>query len=290
MPKVTKSPVKIPSNKELTCGACGHLKNVKEYYISYNPVHSTGRIPYCKKCLKKMICNEQGIVELEKLKETLRLIDKPFIYDLWRTSLDDKNDAFGTYMKNLALVQNRQLYWKDSIFQPQLDIELNYEHSLNEQVNDSKNKNEVKINENRNEDKIFSKEWHGFYTQYELDYLDEYLKGLKNDFKIITTNHKDYAKKICQASLAVNKAFQDMTDGIEGAEKRYKDLQDTFDKLSKSAQFSESQRGINDVSLGCFGVIFDKVEKKQWIATHTPLEKDDYDILLEAFSTIKKSV
>ena len=81
-----------------------------------------------------------------------------------------------------------------------------------------------------------------------------------------------------------------MSNGVAGADKKYKDLQETFDKLSKSAQFSESQRGINDVSLGCFGVIFDKVEKKQWVPTHIPLEKDDYDILLEAFSTIKKSV
>ena len=88
----------------------------------------------------------------------------------------------------------------------------------------------------------------------------------------------------------MDRTYDDMINGIQGADTRYKNLQKTFDDMSKSAQFAEEKRGANDVGLGCFGVTFAKVEKHNWIPKHTPVEKDDYDKLLDAFSTIKKSL
>ena len=43
--------------------------------------------------------------------------------------------------------------------------------------------------------------------------------------------------------------------------------------LSKSAQFAESQRGANDVALGCFGRVFDAVEKHNWVPEHIPTDE-----------------
>ena len=60
--------------------------------------------------------------------------------------------------------------------------------------------------------------------------------------------------------------------------------------LSKSAQFAESQRSANDVSLGCFGRVFDAVEKHNWVPTHIPDDEDMYDKLLKQFSNIEKSL
>ena len=88
----------------------------------------------------------------------------------------------------------------------------------------------------------------------------------------------------------MDKAYDDMINGVQGADSRYKNLKDTFDQLSKSAQFAEDKRGANDVGLGCFGQVFDKVEKHNWIPVHNPVKKDDYDNLLDAFSTIQKSL
>ena len=139
MPKVGKSNKSSinPSKKvtQLTCAACGETKKVSAYYVSYNPVHQTQRIPYCKSCLKNMISDDNGNVELEKLKSTLQLIDRPFIYSLWRTSLEEPGeDKFGLFMKNLAMTQYRKLGYADSRFLPEVDNKLNYDTSNTQHV------------------------------------------------------------------------------------------------------------------------------------------------------------
>lgn len=116
--------------QSLSCACCGKVKKRSEFYISYNPIHTTGLLPYSKECLKKMITDDNGNVTLDRLQKTLQLIDRPFIWDLWRSTLEEKGDSFGIYMKNLALTQNRMLTWKDSIFQPQLDNHINYDSAI----------------------------------------------------------------------------------------------------------------------------------------------------------------
>jgi len=138
-------------------------------------------------------------------------------------------------------------------------------------------------------DKIYSAEWMGNYTLEELDYLNNYYKGLNNDYKITTENHKDYARKIAQASLYMNQCFQDVIQKKTDIT-AYTKARETFDTLSRSAKFSEQTRGINDVSLGGYGVTAELVEKHEWIPRHTVIKKDDVDKLIEYFSTIQESL
>jgi hypothetical protein len=113
---------------------------------------------------------------------------------------------------------------------------------------------------------------------------------LREDYKIVTENHRDYARKIAKASLYMNKSFNDLMNGEKDAENQYNKARETFDKLCTSAKFSESSRSINDIGLGSFGKIFDKVEKDEWVYKHTPVEKDQIDEMLESFKTIEKSL
>jgi hypothetical protein len=137
--------------------------------------------------------------------------------------------------------------------------------------------------------KVYSKDWMGTYTKWEINYLEKYLSDLRSDFKIINRNHLDYARKIAKASLAMDKAYDEMVN-LDGDSNRYKTMKETFDSLCKSAQFSENQRGANDVGLGDFGSVFDQVEKNIFVYEHEPENKDIYDLLLEQFSNIKKSL
>jgi hypothetical protein len=146
------------------------------------------------------------------------------------------------------------------------------------------------IEEDRESEKIYSKEWKGYYTKEDLDDLNQYYNDLNTDFKITTRNHKDYARKIAKASLAMDKAFEDFQNGVIGADKRYKDFKDTFDSLSKSAQFAENTRSQNDVALGCFGKVFEVVENHHWIPEWDSYEKDQIDVILDQFSNIDKSL
>ena len=116
----------LPENK-LVCVDCANIKHEREYYTSYDPVHKSGKIPYCKKCLKDRISNNNGSVSLDKVKKTLQLINRPYLHDLWISSLEKGKDSFGIYMKNLALQQNRTLTWGDSQFEPSGLMSLNYD-------------------------------------------------------------------------------------------------------------------------------------------------------------------
>jgi len=138
--------------------------------------------------------------------------------------------------------------------------------------------------------RIYSEEWNGRYTQVDINYLNQYLTGLHSDFKINTTSYKDYAKKICCASLAVNKAYQEMLDGANGADKKYKDLQSTFDTLSKSAQFSENSRSSISAGINSISQVVDKIESKEWIYEAQEYEKDAIEHLLDQFNNIQKSL
>lgn len=273
--------------EKIICGMCGIEKKVADFYTSYNPIHKTGRLSYCKECLKNMCKDDKGNIIIEKVKDMLKMIDRPFLYDIFDISVklyaESENskrktrDIIGDYFKNISMPQYRDLKWNDSTF------------AKNDNIINENNKAEI-IYFNKDDEKKYSVQWMGEYTPLDLEYLDKYLHGLHGDFKIITENHKDYAKKIAKASLHMDKCFQDMLNGVQGADKRYKDARETFDTLSKSAQFSENTRGQNDVSLGGFGVVFDRVEQKTWIPKHVPLEKDVIDNIIESFGIINKSL
>ena len=113
---------------KIACASCSMQKKPTEFYASYNhELHKNGKIPYCKKCLRGMISNNNGIVSVDKLKKTLQLIDKPYMHDLWMSSVNGGGDIFGIYMKNLALHQNRDYGWKDSKHEPSGFLALNYD-------------------------------------------------------------------------------------------------------------------------------------------------------------------
>ena len=267
------------------CVGCGKTHPKGDFYVSYSANHANGRLFYCKDFIKKKIYNSENEVNIEKLKNILMQFDIPFLKDTFDSAITNGGDVVGNYFRMFnSLPQNRGLTWMNS------DFGLDATQTSNEKsINIESNEDEVLDNAYLNQ-AIYSKEWRGTYTRADLEYLDNYYNELQKDFKIVTKNHKDYARKIAKASFAMDKAYDDMMGGVNGSDKRYKDLKDTFDSLSKSAQFAEDKRGQNDVSLGCFGVTFDKVEQKQWIPQHTPLEKDDYDLLIEYFSTINKSM
>ena len=137
---------------------------------------------------------------------------------------------------------------------------------------------------------IYSDEWMGEYTQQDLDRLNKYYESLNTDYKIVTVNHRDYARKIAKASLMMDKAYEDMLKGVPGAEKMYTNAKDIFDSLSKSAKFSEDKRSINDVGISSFSKIVSMVENHNWIPEYVPKKKDMYDELLDALRVINKSL
>lgn len=269
--KITTSQPKEPKRicQNQSCNAMGRYQNNSDFYKSRNI--SIGYHPYCKECVNEIV----DIDDMQTVYDVLQTLDTPFIQDVWKEALADID---GNYIdKYLNLINNtyksryENARFKDSIYDSELVLEKD---------------------ENGNEVKNWDDTWQGYYSKRELNYLNKYYQDLNNDFKIITTNHKDYARRIAQASLIMNDTYNVMRDNPDDkdAVSAYNTAVSNFDRLSKSAQFAESQRGANDVSLGCFGRVFDAVEKHNFIPQHIPEDKDMFDKIIEQFSNIEKSL
>lgn len=312
--------------KKKICPVCKKEKSIATgFYKSASPLFALdGCVPICIECVKNDVVNEDGTVNENKLKTMCQRLDKPFYTDELDSAFlqaksehgylsDDEvakygNQIVGFYFKNInTLRQNKDRSFVDSENDGFIHKTYNVnakqkkERLTNRYTDVIENKNEVTNTtsitttstaqtKKVEEELIYSEFWMGDYSQRDIDLLDKYYAGLNRDYKIVTENHRDYAKKIAKASLMMDKAYEDMLKGVAGADKMYSSAKDIFDSLSKSAKFSEDKRSINDVGISSFSKITSIVENHNWIPQHVPKEKDMYDEMLEALSVINKSV
>ncbi len=277
MPKLTKKPYIPKKELNLTCAACGILKNETNFYTSYNPIHSTGRIPYCKSCLKNMISDENGNVTLEKLQSTLQLIDRPFIFDLYKISLEDKMDTFGCLMKNLSLKQNRQLTWKDSVFKPQLNNKLNYTQTSG--FDNKNNSNSAKQSNFIITDEIIDK-WGFGYSDEEYTAFEKKWSKLIDNYGEKTSLHieglKTYIRFRVKEEIATAK----------GDVKEAKEWASLAKDAATAAKINVSQLSKSDISGGVdlLPQLFEAVESEVGIIPILPYLKeqpyDDADLII----------
>ena len=307
--------------KKKVCPVCKKTKSIATgFYKSSSPLFALdGCVPICIDCVKNDVVNEDGTVNENKLKTMCQRLDKPFYSDELDSAFlqaksehgylsDDEiakygNKIVGFYFKNInTLRQNKDRSFADS--EKDGFVHKTYNVNARQKKESIANRySEVIENNSQNtttsstsqpkkveEELVYSEFWMGEYTQKDIDLLDKYYAGLNRDYKIVTENHRDYAKKIAKASLMMDKAYEDMLKGVTGADKMYSSAKDIFDSLSKSAKFSEDKRSINDVGISSFSKITSIVENHNWIPQHVPKEKDMYDEMLEALSVINKSV
>ena len=308
------------------CPICKKEKAISNgFYKSASPLYQDdGCVPICISCVKDNVVNDDGTLNLKKLKTMLQRLDKPFYIDDLDASYrqyrkehgymsDDEvakhgRDIVGIYFKNTMLRQTKNKSFEDSekdgfIHQNSNATKQEKERIINTYLNNTGadifpesvdgnviDLENVEKKHQMNEPLIYSEEWMGEYTQSDLDRLNKYYNSLNNDYKIVTVNHRDYARKIAKASLMMDKAYEDMLKGVPGADKMYSNAKDIFDSLSKSAKFSEDKRSINDVGISSFSKIVSMVENHNWIPEFIPKRQDMYDELLDALRVINKSV
>ena len=170
------------------CPDCQKERPITKFYKSTSSIFPDGMCSICSDCFVKNI----NIQSLESVKDGLMQLNLPFLADKWFDTVEKKGEgAFRDYIRQInSLPQYKNKTWKDSIFENGVNnIYIN---------NNKKESNEV----------FYSSEWRGSYTQSDLEYLDNYYLALQDDFKIVTRNHKDYARKIAKASLAMDKLMK----------------------------------------------------------------------------------
>jgi len=271
MPKIGKgAPKQSKKQTELMCASCGNIKKNKEFYVSYQQVHSkTGRIPYCKQCLKQMIIDENNNVQLDLIKRMLQIIDRPFMWDIWITSNNEEGDSLGVYMKNLALTQNRYLTWKDSVFDPQTVTQMNYNSTL-------------KQSEFLLTDEIIDK-WGAGYKKDEYQAFERKYHLLKNNYPEKTAMHTEallnyiryrVKEELATASGQVKEAKEwgglakdaataakinpsqlsaaDLTDGLSGFGQLVRAVEQVVDIVEILPKFKQKPQDNVDFTLWCY--------------------------------------
>ena len=104
------------------CLACPPEENknvhpLGDFYLSKNPMHKDGKLPWCKNCIKRLSLNKSGEIDEEKFKSELRQIDRPYYKDVLQSAvkqykkehsyIEDNDikyhgeDIIGLYFKNL---------------------------------------------------------------------------------------------------------------------------------------------------------------------------------------------
>ncbi len=112
---------------KFTCNMCGKLKDSSEFYMSTDPLCTTGVTRICKACAAKLAYSEdlkgnKKAPDEQSVQLALRYLDKPFFQDLYDKSILEaantmsgkgKNNTWTSYIKNISMPQYNTLTWKD---------------------------------------------------------------------------------------------------------------------------------------------------------------------------------
>jgi len=122
------------ANKK-TCLACKPElaeHKISDFYMSKNPMHKDGKVPWCKECIKSNSLSESGEIDEDKLKNVLRQINKPYYKDVLQSAVNQYkkehsfvpenevkyygSDIIGLYFKNInSLRQVQAKSYEDSM-------------------------------------------------------------------------------------------------------------------------------------------------------------------------------
>lgn len=119
----------MATTKKKICLACdpAHAEHLLgEFYISKNPMHKDGKVPWCKTCIVKYSLDDEGRISEEKFVNVLRQLDKPYYKDILESSINQfkrehsfvtdeevplhGKEIIGLYFKNLNTM--RQVMYK----------------------------------------------------------------------------------------------------------------------------------------------------------------------------------
>src|SRR5574344_967985 len=268
--KTTKKKKKEETKKEpeklYYCSGCGKEKRLKDFYKNTSNPNSE-IMAYCKDCCVDKSLDDYTLeLDMNKFQDMLRVIDKPFLYDEFTTIVKKYNNPrsiIGSYIRVLALKQNKGLRNKDSIYEPK-EIELNEDGEAKEEW------------------KRLKRKWGARYKKSQIEYLENfYNKILENKPDKPTAVDEDYMIKVCKTSLLADEALE------SGNVAQYEKYMKIVSNLNNSLKLEAVQRNATDNigGLATFSEFFAKLESEGFIEPTKVTE--DYDIVEKTIADMK---
>jgi hypothetical protein len=250
-------------NEKLKCTCCGNERKSDDFYASSSLFHkATNKTHVCKQCIWDFAeeTDANSNYDIKKIQDTLRMIDKPFLKDLWKATMDESEKSgkqtFRLYMKNLGMRQNRELNWSDS--------------DIRNEVN-----NKIVINEFTEEEQEIAKEeihelmrfWgKGFELDHYIWLQTEY-EDFVNRYECDSKGMELLIKQICLTELDI----EIRRSGGEKVDQQLKTLQDL---LGSSNLKPVQETGANAVEQESFGTLIKKFERERPVPEPDSVWKD----------------
>jgi len=271
--------IKKASLPNITCMICSKIKKPVEFYTSKSVFHiGTGKVPYCKVCLKDMSTDEKGNIDMDKFKKVLEEVDKPFLYDVITSSYKQSDgsangtDVIGIYFKNIcSLPQYKTLTWGDSVFLDQ----------YSKQEPDTGAKHNTQDNDKFDLEMLQDK--YGFgYPDEEYYLFERKYQQLKPSVKVLTTLHDEFFREYC-----VNRVKETLAKST-GNFKEAKEWASMAKDAATAGKLNPSQMSKSDLSGGMdtFGQMARMVEEtpkgelQNILPRFTERPKDKPDVVL----------
>ena len=262
-----------------TCIKCGDTKKYDDFYVSYSPLHMSGRTPLCKKCV-----SEYDVNNISEVVNALRVLDKPYYKDLWdKAILTGKDNIFGKYMRILALNHKDKVFADGDIDESRSITKMNTEimrKQMELEQLEEKAKNVQKEEEKKISEELISK-WGRGYTSDEYLMFEEKYRLIESSYPLRSTMHlealKTYVRYAVKAELAT--ANNDIASAKEWGK--------LANEASKKAKIDPSQLSQQDLTSGLdsFSELVRQVEKAVDIIPilpqfiEKPKDKVDFTVL-----------
>lgn len=162
------------------------------------------------------------------------------------------------------------------------DIGTEDQQSGDTDAESSNNNDGDQADQTRSTKMVYNKQWRGYFTEEQIDILEETYSRYEEDFVLDNVNICDYARKVAKASLNADIAEDKMRRG-EISAGEYKEAQKIFDDLSKSSNFAACRRKPGESSgQGSLGEIVLRLEVNGDLnISGVTFPKDDIDLICE---------
>lgn len=245
----------MTQSEKIVCSSCGKERNpTRDFYKSYSPFHKhTERMHVCKDCFLEFVNDD-----LEKLKTGLRMIDKPFIAELLKSSQDEaeksNKNTIRIYMKNVVMPQYKNYTWDDS--------EFGSFKSTNQQDTEAKKniyeeaKDEMAYEFTKEELKHLMSFWGKGFSIEQYTWLQSEYEDWTNRYECDSKGMETLIQEICLTQLDI----QVRRENKEKVDAQLKTLQDL---LGSSNLKPVQETGANAVEQESFGTLIKKYENEK---------------------------
>jgi len=240
------------------CNGCDKDRKKSEFYKSFGSTAS-GILPLCKKCcIEKSLDNfDNSKINIQNFKSMLAQVDRPYIHGLFITNINkyEKVDsAIGFYFKDLGMVQNRKLKYKDSVFEKN-------------EVSSTLNTQLLRDDDYRN----------SLIDKWGFGYSDEELYSFERKFDLLKENYPQKTAMHTEALLTyIRYRVKEEMSTAKGDVSEAQKWGQLADKASERAKINPSQLSKADLSGGLngFGELSRAVERVKDIIEILPKFKE----------------